>query len=104
MNQMRTNPQSFVPMFEEIHQKAIAKGNQLLVVAAKEMVDLLKVQRPLHPLKWEDGLAKGAQIHVKEQGPTRDIGHGRPDLRVKQFGTFKALGENIAYGYKDPVI
>ena len=81
-----------------------AEGNKPVT----ELIDFLKVQKPLKELKMEDALRNASCIHVKEQS-SGETGHKSSNgssfaERAIQEGINKTgyfLGENMAYGSED---
>ena len=69
-----------------------------------ELIEFLKKQKPLKPLKFAKDLTGYSCIHVKDQGATAQTGHSATD--GTSFGDRIAklmkpdfvIGENISYG------
>lgn len=78
------------------------------VDALADAIDFLSRQRPLPPLKPNEGLAAAARAHARTQGRTYEVGHVSPDgetlsERLHEHGVWAGLAaEDISYGYEDP--
>jgi uncharacterized protein YkwD len=94
INLARTAPQEYARIVAE------RGGNSRDV---DEAVRFLQRARPLPPLSLSSGLSQGAQMHVSQQGPTGQFGHGsNPFGRMEKFGQWVGCaGENISYGKFD---
>ena len=77
--------------------------------AVQELIDFLKVQKPIHALRWSDPLFKAALHLAKAQGPTGQTGHTGPDgstmvSRINDQMEWEAtIGENVMYGAGTPL-
>jgi hypothetical protein len=75
--------------------------------ALREAIAAVKAMRGMGPLRPSKNLTFAAEDHVKDQGPTGDIGHRGTDgsnsyRRMTRYGTSHGLsGEVIGYGWTD---
>jgi uncharacterized protein YkwD len=93
INFARTSPQSYARVIAD------RSGGRGQSAAEREAVRFLQNAKPLPALSFSDGLAAAASLHVAEQGPRGEMGHGRMPQRVARYGTWsRCLGENIDYG------
>ena len=103
VNLARTRPAEYA---KRVRQDPGLKEEDPAAVA--EALAFLIRQKPLPPLKPDDGLAAAARFHAAAQGRTRAIGHVSPDgktlgQRLQIHGVrVGAAAENISYGYDDP--
>lgn len=75
-------------------------------VPVLELIEFLRRQKPLKPLKLAEDLKSYACKHVKDQGPTGKTGHSASNgddfstriLKLTKHGVL--IGENISYGSK----
>ena len=73
----------------------------------KEAIQFLKSLPPLKPLQWDQNLARSAQEHVEDIGPTglllyQSSDGTEPEDRISKYGTYvDSLGENIDFGPND---
>ncbi|KAM3127861.1 hypothetical protein pb186bvf_020051 [Paramecium bursaria] len=115
LNKIRQNPKIGIPALQE--QVKAFRGKFLKVdgkdiktaegVAAwNEAIAYLEAQKPLPPLKLNDGLNAAAKFHVDDIGPKGQRGHSSSDgtdgeSRLNKFGDFTTnMGENICYNAK----
>ena len=70
------------------------------------MLEILMRQPPLPPLAHDSRLAAAARLHAVRQGPTGEVGHGRPGSlgeRLQREGLFAGIeAESISYGQRTP--
>ena len=114
INLARTNPAQYAAYVDEL--KPYYKGNSFQppgdklalntregVPALDEAVTHLRTARPLPPYAPSRGLSLGANLLVKEQGPSGQTGHKGADgsfceQRVGNFGKLLGeTGENLSY-------
>ena len=112
MNKARTKPALYAELYIEPRLKNfngnIYNGSLLTkegAVAVNECVSAMKRASAVKALKTAKGLSLAAQQHSSTQSKTDQIGHtgvdgSSPFDRIKQYGTYRAAGENIAYGTK----
>ena len=89
------NPQSYLPMI-----KAKLPNNP---IAAQEMIDILKTQKPLKPLEWSDGLVSACNDHIIDMYGSKlthqGIDGSQPSDRMSRYGTMMGVsGENLTGG------
>ena len=78
------------------------------VSALDECIRELENSRPLPELTPSSGLTMAARDHVRDQGPSGNIGHtgmdgSTPTSRIERYGRWDlSAGENISYGYGEP--
>ena len=120
-NQMRQDPESFIPELENILSEFDGSRYRKLVIGEKtyrvatleadlpvrELIYFLKKQPKLQPLVYDDLLQGYACQHVKDQGATRDTGHESTvgeswEVRIapaREAGSkTEMFGENLTYG------
>ena len=110
MNKARTNPSLYAelyitPRIKKFNGKTY-NGKLLTQEGAtvvEECAKYMAKAKALPLLKAEKGLSLAAQKHSSTQGETSQTGHtgvdgSTPFTRIGKFGTYKAAGENIAYG------
>jgi len=114
-NSVRTNPQAWVPYYQDMASKFKGKviGNLRTregKPAVDELVAALKKQKPVGQLKWNDNLMKAAKDWADIQGPTGGMGHvskdkkSTPSTRIRKYMKWeRTMGENIMYGSSDPL-
>lgn len=114
MNAARTDPRGYAEHLREFRSRFRGRnytvpGSRTQIVtregtaAVDEAVRFLRLQRPLAPLAWSEGLARAAAEHAAVQGRKGDTGHGEGyggmRARIERQGTWKrVIGENISYG------
>ncbi|QLE55038.1 CAP domain-containing protein [Nostoc sp. TCL26-01] len=114
MNQVRTNPQSYLPILASYHQRF--QGNKVKladyvylqtqegVKAVDEAIAFLKSARSVGRLSISLGMSLAARDHVKDQGISGATGHDGSDgsdpfTRLNRYGNWLlTAGENISYG------
>jgi uncharacterized protein YkwD len=117
MNAARTDPKGFMLHLQRHRRLFEGKryrppGTNVYVVtregtaAVDEAISFLKRQRPLPPLKWEEGLARSAAELARDQAKSGETSHGRGRLAMKarvdrQVSWTGRIGENISYGPGD---
>ena len=75
--------------------------------AVREAIAFLRLQAPLRPLSWSDGLWRAARDHTLDQGRTGATGHDGDDgstmsSRMARYGRWlETAAENIDYGAED---
>lgn len=75
--------------------------------AVDEAIRFLRKQKPLPPLRWEEGLRRAATDLLNDQGPTKKTGHtgsdsSTPQARIERYGKWtRAIAENLNYGFTD---
>jgi uncharacterized protein YkwD len=73
----------------------------------REAIAFLRLQEPLPPLSWSDGLWLAARDHALDQGRTGATGHDGSDgstmiTRIARYGRWlQTAAENIEYGSED---
>ncbi|MGB3692435.1 MAG: CAP domain-containing protein [Spirulinaceae cyanobacterium] len=115
-NQVRQNPQSYIPLMEawldsftneSIVKNGVSPGVDLITKEGKaavlEAIEYLRQQPPVGPLQPSIGLANSAADHLEDQSQTGKTGHdgsdgSDPATRMKRYGLPFFSGENIAYG------
>ena len=114
INLARTNPAQYAAYVDEL--KPYYKGNSFQppgyklalttregVTALDEAVRHLRTARPLAPYAPSRGLSLGANLLVREQGPSGQTGHKGADgsfceQRIGRFGKLSGeTGENLSY-------
>lgn len=76
--------------------------------AVDEAVRFLRAAAPRRPLLASNCLAMAARDHVRDQGPTGNVGHqgsdgsGPCDRTQRHLGQRIACGEAISYGHENP--
>ena len=116
VNFARTQPQAYaetlkpfralfhgklVKVPSHVHQIRTDEG----VAAVDEAIAFLERQAPLRPLSPNPVLASSAADHMRDQGPTGDIGHTGADGsilpgRIERYGVWVGvIAEDIGYGY-----
>jgi uncharacterized protein YkwD len=117
MNAARTAPKAFAAHLQRHRALFEGKryrppGSTYFIItqegpaAVAEGIAFLKLQSPLPPLAWAEGLARSAAELARAQATSGATGHGREqlgmELRVERRVKWKeSLGENISYGPKD---
>jgi uncharacterized protein YkwD len=111
MNRARMHPQEYARALRKDASNGGIVGESEIgnedVDALDEAIDFLMRQRPLPPLRPDEGLAAAARSHARAQGRTWEVGHVSPDgatlsERLHEHGVFAGLSaENISYGYDD---
>ena len=114
MNFARTNPSQYANILREHKQwfdgKYVRMPGEITLVtnegvsAVNEAIQFMERQRPLSPLIGQRGMSRGAQDHVRDQGPKGGTGHtgsdgSTPWDRIERYGSWQhRTGENISYG------
>ncbi|MDB5442500.1 MAG: SCP-like extracellular [Phenylobacterium sp.] len=112
VNYARTHPADYA---RELRKRAYVGGvvgdseiGNEDVDALQDAIEFLMQQRPLPPLKPNEGLAEAARAHASAQGRTYQVGHTSPggqglSERLHSHGVWAGLAaEDISYGYQDP--
>ena len=117
-NELRTNPLSFVPYFNEIKAqfthatnpniRVLPSGTLLLTnegpAAVDEAIAYCQNAAAVPAMQWDQLLGFASKVLADEQGPTTQTGHTGPNgstmqSRIETFGQWQTtIGENIAYG------
>ena len=96
MNLARTSPQTYAQI---VAARLVNYQGQEGHRVVDEAVRFLTKAKPLPPLAFSSGLSNAALLHVLEQGPRGQSGHGNPWERMARFGKWSgSAGENIHYG------
>jgi len=78
------------------------------VAAVDEAIAFLEAQRPVGPLRFNEGLARAARLHARDLGPRGALEHVGADGsklsdRLNRLGTWQGLiAENIGTLEEDP--
>ena len=112
-NMARSNPKKYSEMYIEPRLKKF-EGKIYLASygriktkegtkVVKETIRFMKKQKPVPILAPSQGLTKAAKDHAVSQSKTKQTGHtgtdgSTPSKRIKRYGTYRAMGENITYG------
>jgi len=113
-NDLRENPKMLLPDLEEMTKQFDGmlmkrEGKVTLrtkegVDAVKELIEYLKKQTSINPLKWVDHIQKAAIDHVNDIGPKGLIQHDSSDNksgvkeRMRKYGNVvSCYGENISF-------
>ena len=116
VNFARTKPLAYAdtlrPYRALFHGKVVKLAGQIHPIltdegapAVDEAIAFLERQQPLGVLGTDARLARAAQDHVKNQGPTGQIGHTGTDGailpdRIERYGAWVGvIAEDIGYGY-----
>ena len=119
---MRTNPMSFIPDLEkmveeygdnmwrlvEINGQNVRMMSNEGPSAVTELINYLKGQKGVQPIKLADDIKGYSCAHVADQGPVGATGHESTDGtsfsdRVTPLiGPGQTIGENISYGTTKP--
>ena len=89
-NQLRTDPQSFIPYLEErlmyfngdilyLHGSNMGLMTNEGPAAVHEAIEFLMNAQPVEPLEWRTGMAMSCQDHVDDTGPLGMTGHTGTD-------------------------
>lgn len=116
LNNVRTNPQSFIPYLEEY--KKLFKGknvdypNVMILTfegtkAVNEAIDFLKKSPKLEPFQYSSGLSKPAKLQLTDLMENYSLGHTGKDgstvpKRVARYGKGGKLAENSMNLFNDP--
>ena len=109
MNKVRADPKLIIPELEATVKQFKGKLLGSLMTqegapAYTELIDFLKVQKPLSPMTWSNGIAAACQKFIDKAGPVGTFGHTGPDgstmvTRLNAEGKWLSIiGENLAYG------
>ena len=115
MNQVRANPQSYLPVLRAWRDRFQADGKTVVLdngsrlstfeglAAVDEALGFLEQAQPVSDLRLVSGLSRAAQDQVDAQGATGATGHdgskGGMRERIERHGTWQiTIGENISYG------
>jgi uncharacterized protein YkwD len=112
MNKVRADPKLIIPELEATVKQF--KGKLLGYKKTKEgasayteLINFLKVQKPLSSMTWSNGMAAACQKFIDKAGPVGTLSHTGPDgstlkTRINAEGNWKKnLGENLSYGSQD---
>ena len=116
-NELRSNPQSFIPKLE--NSLKYYKDNKIYSPpdedpikttegpeAVQEAIDFLKNQNSLPTLKLSEQINKACQDHIKDIGPKGMTGHEGSDgknisERIEKYGEWDGdIAENLDFGFK----
>ena len=116
-NTARTDPAAYADLLEERLQyfdgNLLRLPGQIALVtregraAVEEAIRFLRRARPLPPLGPSRAMSRAARDHVRDQGPSGQIGHGGtdgsgPGDRLERYGIWSGRwAENISYGHGD---
>ncbi|MFO1471037.1 MAG: CAP domain-containing protein [Turneriella sp.] len=116
MNLARTAPQTYAKLLEDYRNTF--EGNLVKrpgqpdlqtnegTSAVDEAIGFLKKQEALGALRPSKGMSKAAKDHVRDQGPTGQVGHvgtngSDIETRLNRHGKWDIrIAENISYGMK----
>ena len=116
-NELRANPQSFIPKLENSlkyykETKIYSPPDEEPIKTAegidavKETIEFLKKQKNLPKLILSDILNKACQDHIKDIGPKGMTGHEGSDGknisdRIEKYGEWDGdIAENLDFGFK----
>jgi len=113
-NQVRTNPQSFIPKLEamlplfqgDVYRKPgkIALRTNEGPSAVKECIDYLRNAKPVPELTLTDGMCNACKDHANDIGPKGQVSHSGSDgssfsKRLERYGDWMGtVGENCEFG------
>lgn len=112
-NRLRKDPQSFIPILEarlKYFEGSLYKAPGKIPLrtnegpaAVKECIEVLRKTKPLGEMAFDPNLAKACTDHVNDIGPKGVTGHNgsdgsRPFDRIKRYGAYNSVGENIDFG------
>lgn len=116
LNNIRTNPQSYIPYLEEY--KKLFKGKNVDfpkvtmltfegTAAVDEAIKFLKGASKLEPFSHSNGLSKAAKVQLADLMQNYSLGHIGKDgsnvpKRVARFGKGGKLAENIMNMFDNP--
>lgn len=114
INLVRSNPTAYAAHLEQLRpffadKKFQPPGRPAFITeegvsALDDAIAFLRAAKPLSTLNISRGMCMGANVLVKDQGPTGNTGHRGSDAslceqRVNRYGTWNdAIGENLSYG------
>lgn len=118
LNLLRTDPQAYTKHMEKMlgwyDGKLMRRPGGLPPIktiegepALREAIDAVKATKGMGGLRPSKSLSLAAEDHVRDQGPTGQIGHRGTDgsnsyRRMTRYGTSHGLsGEVIGYGWTD---
>ena len=115
-NQLRANPQSFIPDLEGLLKlfkgQVMHKPGEIPLMtnegpgAIKECIQFLRAAKSLPLFQGVDEMARAAQDHADDIGPKNIAGHSGSDgssmtSRLEKYGDWEScVGENIDFGGK----
>ena len=100
LNQVRTNPQSFL---DTVVMPYIEKHNLKSNIYARSLIKDLKKQDALTPLTIDSSLQEMAKDFAVKSGNRGQFGHNKYNQRYDKYGSHLNYdGENIQYGVEDP--
>ncbi len=113
-NQVRSNPQSFIPKLEamlplfqgDVYRQPgkIALRTNEGPSAVKECIDYLRNAKPVHELIFNDGMSQACTDHANDIGPKNMVAHSGTDgssfsKRLERYGDWTGtVGENCEFG------
>ena len=116
-NELRINPQSFIPKLE--NSLKYYKDNKIYsppdedpikttegIEAVQEAINFLKNQKGLTKLILSEEISKACQDHIKDIGPKGMTGHEGSDgknisERIEKYGEWDGdIAENLDFGFK----
>ena len=116
LNNVRANPQSFIPYLEEY--KKLFKGKNVDLphvtmltfegtAAVDEAIKFLRGASKLEPFSYSNGLSKAANVQLTDLMENYSLGHIGKDgsnvpKRVARFGKGGKLAENIMNMFNNP--
>ena len=117
-NELRENPQSFIPKLKECFKHFRKKifhppGEDPIqtyegIDAIDDAIQFLKTQKPVEPLEYNDGIAQACKDHVLDIGTKGLTTHeGSDDLnisdRIEKYVEWDGVtAESIDFGFKIP--
>lgn len=114
-NLVRTDPQAYAEHLREFREyfdgnliripgQAVAVLSREGAQAVDEAIEFLLAAEPAPPLSGSEGMSRGADDHVRDQGPAGRTGHdgsdgSTPGERIDRHGFWNMIfAENLAYG------
>lgn len=95
-NKVRQNPKSYIPIVKSFSDVFPASD-------INEAVNFLNTVKPCtNTLTQVLTLSNIASDWVRIQDTSASTGHGDLVARVNPYGTYRAIAENISYGFSDP--
>ena len=113
-NQVRTNPQSFIPKLEAmlpLFQGDVYRAPGKIALrtnegpsAVKECIEFLRNAKPVHELTLSEGMSNACSDHANDIGPKNMVSHSGTDgssfsKRLERYGDWMGtVGENCEFG------